>query len=52
MSDPCVHSAADVSEEWAKNSIYNLALHWVLEQALARMTAERTFASEVAKNDS
>jgi Domain of unknown function (DUF1902) len=37
------------SREWMKNSIYNLALRWVLDQALARMTVERTFASEVGK---
>jgi hypothetical protein len=36
-------------KEWAKNSIYNLALHWVLDQALARMTVEHTFASEIGK---
>jgi len=39
------------SREWAKNSLYNLALHWVLDQGLARMKIEHTFPSDVGKSD-
>ena len=38
------------TKEWAKNSLYNLALRWVLSQALARMQSEQKFASEVERN--
>jgi hypothetical protein len=39
------------SREWAKNSLYNLTLHWVLDQALARMKIRHRFASEVGQHD-
>jgi hypothetical protein len=37
------------SADWARNSHFSLALRWVLDQAIARMTAEQKFASEVGK---
>ena len=38
------------STEWAKNSLYNLALQWVLNQAIARMQLEHKFPSDVGKS--
>ncbi len=39
-------------KEWAKNSLYNLAAHWVLTEALARMRIEQSLPwDEVGKVD-
>ncbi len=40
------------SEDWAKNSHYNLAARWVLSEALARMRIEQTLPwDEISKSD-
>ena len=38
------------SREWAKNSLYNLALQWVLNQAICRMQVEHRFPSDIGKS--
>lgn len=40
------------SKDWAKNSLYNLAARWVVEEALARMRIEQALPwDEVTKAD-
>jgi len=39
------------SREWATNSHYNLALQWVLNQAICRMQVAHKFPSDIGKSD-